>query len=225
MFDNFNGGINMKRVLFLFIAIFLIAPSAQSMNCYSANECTIYGEMYISSADYQEAINCFNQAIAINEKAYMAYVYRAKAYFYLKNYKQTFLDASKSIEIKPNPRGFGLRGSAKLAMGDYVGAVNDTSLALELNPNYMKCYEVRGRAKITLKDYKGALEDADSALKLRRNYAKSYEVRARAYLGLKEYTSAKRDFEVAEGMFKAQNDRVNEKKMRKMANYCKRRIK
>ncbi len=214
----------MKK-LFLLICLLLFSTSAQAIECYSPYECDVYGNLYIKSKDYKEAVECFDKSISMYGKDFNAYALRAKANFYLKNYDKTFKDATKSIDIAPNPMGFGLRASAKLIKKDYTGAINDASMALDLNPKYMKCYEVRARAKVALKDYNGALEDIQKALALRNNYAKSYEVRAMAEMGLKDYASAKRDFEVAEGFFKFQEDTVNEKKMQRLARYCKRRIK
>ena len=223
MFGNINGGIVMKK-LFLIICILIFSTSAQAVECYSAYECTVFGELYIREKDYKDAVECFDKAISFYDKCFIAYAFRAKANFYLKEYHKTFNDASKSIEILPNPVGYGLIASAKLALGDEKGAIEDTTKALELDSRYMKCYEVRARAKVKLKDYNGALEDIQKALALRPNYAKSYEVKARAEQGLKDYRSAKRDFEVAEGFFKLQEDTVNEKKMQRLVRYCKRRI-
>lgn len=225
MFSYINGGFLMKKIFLLLILMFLMTPIANALECYSAKECTVYGEMYLASKDYEKALSCFDHAISFNEKAYLAYAFRAKTNYYLKKYNQTIEDATKSIDIKPNPRAFGIRGSARLALGDYSEAINDTSLALELSPNYMKCYEVRARAKVMLSAYESALEDANKALKLNPGYPKNYEVRARAYLGLKKYSDAKRDFEVAEGLFKMQNDEKSSKKMSKLAKYSKRHIK
>ena len=225
MFSNSDSGVLMKRFLILFTALILSSAQVFAVECKSATECSLIGQKLIKQKEYKNAIECFNTAISMDEEEYFAYAFRAKAYFYLKDYEKVKTNADKSIEIHPNSVAYGIRGSYNLLKGNYRNAIDDTTSALELNSKYMKCYEVRARAKVGIEDYIGALKDAGQAIKLNDKYAKSYEVRAMAQMGLKDYISAKDDFEKAAELFKENGDKKNYKNSKKLAKVCQERIK
>ncbi|MCX8194741.1 MAG: tetratricopeptide repeat protein [Candidatus Micrarchaeota archaeon] len=58
------------------------------------------------------------------------------------------------------------RGVAKFSLGDYIGAIEDFTKAIELNPNYAEAYYNRGLAKVKLKDYDSAFIDILKAKRL-----------------------------------------------------------
>ncbi len=215
----------MKKFILSVLILILLPCLSFAQECQSSTECAIIGKKLIQQKDYQNAIECFNKAIEMDENEYFSYAYRAKANYYLKNYEQTLEDADRSISIKPNSVAFGIKSSVNLLKGDYRNAVENASKALELNPNYMKCYEVRARAEYLLGDYISALKDSSRAIKLRDNYAKSYEVRAMAYAELKDYKSAISDTEKAADLFKKNRDRKSYKEMKKLAKIYKGKIK
>jgi len=215
----------MKKFI-LILSILLLLPCAiNAQECQSSTECAIMGKKLLEQKEYKNAIECFNKSINMDENEYFSYAYRAKANYYLKNYEQALKDADKSISIKPNSRAFGIKSSIDLLNGDYRKAIENSTKALELNPNYMKCYEVRARAELELEDYISALKDSTKAINLRNNYAKSYEVRAIAYAGIKDYNSAFSDAENAAKIFKQNKDRKNYKKMKKLVKQYKGKIK
>lgn len=215
----------MKRII-LIICFILITASSQvyAVECDSSTQCAYLGTQFINQKEYKNAIECFDKAISFDEKDYFSYAFRAKSYYYLKDYSNVVKDIEKSLSIKPNSVAYGLRATMELKEGKHRESIEDATKALELNPNYMKCYEVRGRAEIATEDYFGALKDATKAIKLRDNYAKSYEVKAMAYMGLKDYQSSLENYEKASELFKEVGDRKNYKKMKKQAKLCRKRI-
>ena len=215
----------MKKFLILLTALILASTQVFALECKSASECSLIGQNLIKQKEYKDAIECFNTAISMDKEEYFAYAFMAKAYFYLKEYNKAIENANKSIEIYPNSVAYGIRGSLELLQGKYRETIEDTTLALDLNSNYMKCYEVRARAKVGIEDYVGALKDAGHAIKLNDKYAKNYEVRAMAQMGLKDYISAREDFEKAAEIFKENGDKKNYKHSKKWAKICQERIK
>jgi serine/threonine-protein kinase len=183
------------------------------------------GKELINQKEYKLAYECFDEAVLLDSEDAYAYAFRAKANFYLGRYEQTLEDAKKSIEIYPNDRGFGMIGSAKLLLGDNAGAIEYMTKALELNPEYMKCYEVRARAEANIGDYISSLKDVYKAINLKDDYAKSYEVLAYAQIGIKDYPSALESFEKSAMLFKKNGDRKNYKLMKKRIKETKRLLK
>ncbi|MBR1680415.1 hypothetical protein IJ707_01340 [bacterium] len=215
----------MKKFLLIIASMFIFSLPVIAEECESATQCAFLGKQLLDRKDYQGAIYCFDKAISFDKDEYFSYAYRAKAYYYLKNYAQFEKDVEKSLSIKPNSAAFGLNATLKLSKGDYRAAIENATDALALNPQYMKCYEVRARAKVGLEDYFSALKDITQAIKLCDYYPKNYEVRAMAYMGLKDYRTAMTDYEKAAELFKGQGDREDYKKMKKFAKLCRKRIK
>jgi len=214
----------MKKLFLLLTLIFLFTNSVFAQECETSDECTLLGRKHIIEKKYKKAIECFDFAISKDEEAYLAYAYRAKAYFYLKNYNKTLEDTKKSLEICENSVSHGLRGSVHNVKGNYHDAIEETTKALDLNPWYMKCYEVRARAELNIEDYFGALKDSNKAIKLKNDYPKSYEIRGYAYLGLKDIPCAKSDFAQAAELYKDNGDKKNYKQMKKMVKICQRKM-
>ena len=207
----------MKKILMLFILVFVCSNMANAFECQSNSECLLLGQAFIKEHKYSKAIKCFDNAILLKEKNSPAYAYRAAAKFSLKDYEGAFNDASKSLEIIQTPYAYVLRASSKLAFGNVDGCIEDATMALFLNPNYIKAYEIRGRAMIANEDYFNALEDMGRALKIDNIKANVYEIKARSEAGLKDYKTAVKDFETASKLFKEQNKNKESKLMKKLA--------
>lgn len=225
MFSNSNSGVLMKKLLILFVVFFLTINVVQAIECDTSTQCAFLGKQLVGQKEYKSAIEFFDRAIIFDEEDYFSYAYRAKSYYYLKDYINAGKDIEKSLSIKPNSVAYGLKATLYLREGKYHEAIENATNAIELNPQYMKCYEVRGRAKANLEDYFDALKDATKAISLKDDYAKSYEVMGMAHVGLKDYPSAISDYEKAAELFKASGDRKNYKKMKKYAKFCRKRIK
>lgn len=214
----------MKKILFL-ICLMLIGANSYAADCESSSQCVIIGKKLIDQKEYKSAIECFDSAISMDEDDEFAYAFRARAKYYIKDYEGAVCDAEKSLEFRKTSLAYNARASVKFVNGDVQGAIDDLTNAVELNPNYMQCYEMRARANIELENYVEALEDAGKAIKLEPKYSENYEVKARAEMGLKDYRSASRDFLIASRMYKVNGNRKSSRKMQNLAKYCKRKVK
>ena len=225
MFSDSDSGVLMKKFLILILFAIIAQYQVIAAECDSSTQCAFMGKQLLEQKEYKNAIECFDRAILMDKNDYFSYSYRAKSYYYLKNYEQTKKDIDKSLSIKPNSVAFGLKATLKLSEGNNQEAIKNATDAIDLNPQYMKCYEVRARAKIGQEDYIGALKDITQAIKLCDYYAKNYEVRAMSYMGLKDYRTAMEDYEKAAELFKSNGDRSNYKRMKQLAKSCRKRIK
>jgi tetratricopeptide (TPR) repeat protein len=71
--------------------------------------------------------------------------------------------------LKKNPTMAGAywsRANAKSTIGDHKGAIDDYSMALNIEPNIFKAYFNRAVQKTLIEDYNGAISDYTEALKL-----------------------------------------------------------
>lgn len=83
------------------------------------------------------------------------------------------------------------QGLTKSRQGDFRGAIDDYTAALQINPNFSLAYNNRGNARSRLKDYQGAINDFTQAIQINRNWgnlgiASAYNNRGNAYAALGE---------------------------------------
>ena len=88
-------------------------------------------------------------------------------------------------------------GKAKNELKDYMGAIQDYSKAIEINPNYAFAYNNRGNAKHRLQDYREAIQDYTKAIELNPNFGKAYLGRGTAKILLGQKDSGCLDFSKA----------------------------
>ena len=87
----------------------------------------------------------------------------------------------------------------KQSKKDYLGAINDYSKAIEIDPEGVSSYYNRGSLKEKLKDYKGAIKDHTRAIEIYKKYGQEatgdiYLNRGNAKYYLKDYLGAIDDY-------------------------------
>lgn len=83
------------------------------------------------------------------------------------------LDPSVSLISKldrKNASAYLNRGNLKLELHDFLNAITDYTLAIEINPQYSKAYYNRARAKKQIQELDGADEDERMYIKLTEEY-------------------------------------------------------
>ncbi|HBG60928.1 MAG: hypothetical protein A2Y03_10690 [Omnitrophica WOR_2 bacterium GWF2_38_59] len=125
------------------------------------------GNAYFKTRKYDKALELFQRAVAIDDKAVEAYngmglVYKEKGDFELSidNY-------NKVLELKPRQaQTFSNRGVVYKSMGKYDLALQDQNISLSLDPNAALTYINRGVVYKSLGQYDLALADYDKALEI-----------------------------------------------------------
>ncbi|MCJ1442916.1 MAG: Hsp90 cochaperone [Stictis urceolatum] len=93
------------------------------------------GNKAFAAKKFEEAIDKFSQAIAIEPSNHVLYSNRSGAHASMKNYEQALEDANKTTELKPDwAKGYGRKGAALHGTGDLVGANDAFEEALKLDP-------------------------------------------------------------------------------------------
>ena len=81
--------------------------------------------------------------------------------------------------------------------GYYKGAVEDYTMALEIDPSDAEIWLGRGLARERLKDYEGAFSDYTKAIDIRENFFKAWINRGNVLFKLERYNDAIEDFNAA----------------------------
>lgn len=92
---------------------------------------------------------------------------------------------------------FVMTGNAKDQLGNLQGAINDYTLAIQADSNYVMAYFNRAFVKRKLNDYEGAIEDYTLAIKLKPQYEIAYNNRGIVYMLLDKKELACTDWEKA----------------------------
>lgn len=102
----------------------------------SADELKALGNKAIAEKNFDEAIDKFSQAIALQPENHILYSNRSAAYASKKDWDNALKDAEKTTEIKPDwAKGWGRKGAALHGKGDLLGANDAYEAGLKHDPN------------------------------------------------------------------------------------------
>jgi Tfp pilus assembly protein PilF len=125
-----------------------------------------------------EALVALSKAIELEPTQWwQAYESRAEIYEERSDWRASYNDANKMIEIDPNNQlGYVFRGRAYLEVGQYHPAINDYTKSISLEPGNIHSYRMRGRAYYFLNQYDNAMADFEAALRIdpKDSYTISY---------------------------------------------------
>lgn len=177
------------------------------------------GKARAELGDYAEAIEDYSQVLKLNPKYVFTYHDRADIKQKLGDYTGAIEDYNQVITklkdgsftytyqtehglttttITPDDSYvyyvYNNRGWAKREQGDYTGAIEDFTRAIELKPDDAYAYTNRAGVKRELDDYNGAIEDYNQAIKLKPDNANAYLGRGMAKVGLDDHLAAMEDF-------------------------------
>lgn len=105
-------------------------------------------------------------------------------------------DCNRAIELSPDDgSSYGVRGMAKAALLDCVGAITDYNQAINFNPIDAPTYNNRGIAKVEIGDFNGAVADYNRAIELNLDFPMAHSNRGDAKIKLKDYAGAIADYD------------------------------
>ncbi|MEW5317367.1 MAG: hypothetical protein WDW38_008669 [Sanguina aurantia] len=101
-----------------------------------SNELKAKGNASFSVGDFDEAIEAFSQAIAIDPSNHILYSNRSAAQASLREYELALEDAKKCVELKPEfAKGYSRLGAAYHGIGDFDEAITAYEQGLTLDPS------------------------------------------------------------------------------------------
>lgn len=117
-------------------------------------------------AMYQEAIDTYNQAIALAPHTAALYLDRGIAYIYLDKYDEGLADCSMVLALDPTRwEALVNLGTCYKAKGDYKQAIHCYKRALLANPKWHDTYRALANCEFMMDDYSSAIKDYTTALK------------------------------------------------------------
>ena len=161
------------------------------------------GYDFIVQKKFDEALQEFNQAIAINSNMAEAYKSRGWIYFLIgeKNGRiddidRSIADYTSAIRINPNyAEAYFMRGYIyERLKKDFDRAIADYTSALRINPNYVDVYRFRADAYERNGDYDRAIADYTNTIRINPKYVIAYSSRAAAYHRKRDYDRAIADY-------------------------------
>jgi tetratricopeptide (TPR) repeat protein len=156
------------------------------------------GMAYYSRSNYQQAMQDFDQALALDPAYAGAYLLRGMAYSARKEYQQAIADFNQTLVLDAGATfAFAHRGTAQLQCKDYERAIADFDRALTLDPHLERALLLRRLVSWELLAYRPGKGEVDQAIKLDPNDAQAYVQRGMASCYLSEGLQAIVDFDRA----------------------------
>lgn len=136
-----------------------------------------------------------NESHAQLNKQFFYYV--GREYLIDNRYREAIETLNVLLRFDPKAyEAYFLRGVAKYNLDDLLGAEEDFTQTLELNPVYTTAYQYRAITRATMGNYDDALGDFAEAIDLRPDIAGSYYSRGVTYLQSQQFEKAIADFDM-----------------------------
>ncbi|MBU0467770.1 MAG: tetratricopeptide repeat protein [Candidatus Omnitrophica bacterium] len=156
------------------------------------------GNAYFKKRKYEKALELFQKAVVIDDKAEEAYNGMGLIYKERGEFERALENYNKVLVLKPGrAQTFSNRGVVYKSMGEYELAMLDQNISLSLNPNAALTYINRGVVYKSLGEYDLALADYQKALEIDPRLASGFANRGVIYkkqgkdeLALIEYEKA-----------------------------------
>ncbi len=136
--------------------------------CSCSRSAEVYFEKGVKMTDekrYNEAIECFTDAIEVNPNLVKAYFSRGFVFYNLNKMNEALSDYNKAIELDPEyASAYNNKGNIKEECADYQGALSDYSKAIECDSMFVLGYTNRARIKVIVENHKGAISDYSKAI-------------------------------------------------------------
>ncbi|MDQ2886711.1 MAG: tetratricopeptide repeat protein [Chloroflexota bacterium] len=149
------------------------------------------GVAYRNLSAYQQAIEDFDRAIALDAAYAWAYGNRGITYRSSKNYERALADFNTAISLDNHLDWiYVARGDVQRHLGRYDRAVEDFDRAIALDPAYAQAYGSRGRVYRILGQYQQAIEDFKRAIALDPERAWFYAQQGENYRDVQQFERA-----------------------------------
>ncbi len=119
---------------------------------------------YQGEGEYQKAIRHYTKAIELNPGAPEAYINRAAAYASTSEFDLALRDLEASLALNPKAEAYHNLGDIHFKQDNYEQAVQDYSMALELDHSNTGAYLYRAHALRYLDHFNDAIRDYEAVL-------------------------------------------------------------
>jgi tetratricopeptide (TPR) repeat protein len=126
----------------------------------------LQGKALLELQRYQEAIDCFDQCLALGIPDVPTYLARAWAKTRLGRHASAIEDYTLALKIKPDSETYTYRGTLHLLCHAPELAQADFETAIRLNPKSAEAFNGLGYARVAQGQYREGIKDANKALDL-----------------------------------------------------------
>ncbi len=152
----------------------------------------------LQDSRFDDAVDHYTRAIAINPKLVRAHGSRAAARLFKGDFEGAIVDCDAALLLDAvDTSSYVNRGWAKLNVRDLAGAEADYAKAIDLAPGLAKAWSGRGTVRTALEDLDGSLKDYTRAIELAPKLQSARENRGTLHLRRGEYEAAIEDLTVA----------------------------
>ena len=166
------------------------------------NDRLLRGDALLRSEHYQQALNIFEEVIAINPENSRVYVYAAEALIGLENLEKALEQINQALKVNAmNPLVRVIAGEIHLRLEHRDEALEHFKKASEVDSTSAGAYYGMGQVFYECQEYDQAIKMFRKALVLDRKYRKAYDALAKTYLakmGDKEMIEIKNSDDVLE---------------------------
>ncbi|MEO1290553.1 MAG: tetratricopeptide repeat protein, partial [Chloroflexota bacterium] len=149
------------------------------------------GVQHFQRADWHNAIETFNKAIAKDSLFSEAYFYLGRSYWNIDENIKSSESYLKAVEVDPtHPQINMMRARLKLSLGEYADALIYASLFLIDNLKFAEAHFTFGHIVADMKKYEEAIKFYNQAVKLQESHVSSYFNLGFCYKALKNYPLA-----------------------------------
>ncbi|CAK87292.1 unnamed protein product (macronuclear) [Paramecium tetraurelia] len=140
---------------------------------------------------YQEALECFDQAIKINSSYSDALNNKGNALFNMCHYQAALQCYDQAIRINSNDSDACYnKGNTLFILNRYQDAIESYDQAIKINPNYIEAIYNKGIALFNLNRFQDAIECYDHVIAIDSNYNDAYYNKGIALFNLNRYQEA-----------------------------------
>ena len=191
---------DMKNAAADFAAVVRINPNIKN-DLEQAEVFLTQGNAHANTGNYDQAINCYNNATQLNPRYALAYFHRGLAHALTRDYELAIADFTDAIGIDENfAVAYDGRGNAHIFTGDYERAIADYTAAIGIDANFAAAYHDRGNVHMYFGDYERAIADCTAAIGIDANFAFAYNGRGIAHANTGDYERAVADYTTAIGI-------------------------
>jgi tetratricopeptide (TPR) repeat protein len=176
------------------LAISLATNKKDAATCFQER-----GEYHFRMQEYDEAIEEFTKAVALDPEKTWSYVCMGEAYFHQKEYDACIDSYTRAIDLEPDNAGSRhWRGICYKEKGPpYEEALEDFTKAIDLEPQTRRFYELVAEVYAEEGKWSAVIEQYDTLISLSPEDSVYYYKRAKAYEAMGQNEKAIEDFQEA----------------------------
>jgi tetratricopeptide (TPR) repeat protein len=190
----------MKKYLVIIILIFLLSMSLPCVvSAESSATLTMKGDELFNAGKYQEALDAYNESIALETNNARAWAGQGYAYNAISNFPAALVSLERATAISPNYGKATLeKGNALFGLNRYEDAIAAYQDAVKIYPEYAYLgYYGEARSFQALQKYNDALPLYEKALTFKPDYAPGWNYKGETLVALNRSNEAITAFDKA----------------------------